>query len=351
MHKQFLLEALDQAWLGRGRCAPNPSVGAVAVRDNSIIARAYHQGAGTPHAEQLLIQSCDQDLAGTTLYVTLEPCNHWGKTPPCVDAIVEAGFAQVVYAYSDPNPLIKQNDTPALLREYGIDVVHFPLAEIDAFYQSYRHWLLTEKPWVTVKMAQSLDGKIAGRGGEPVLLSNETCSQFTHQQRVHSDVLLTSVNTIINDDPRFDARLEGIITKKDLAIIDSSLRLPLNAKIFSTAAHIHVYHDAGYSSKSLRPCQYHPTAAHQQGLDLAAIIAHLGQLGYHDVWVEVGAKLFAALHQASLVNRSFIYLVPKVLGENALSGYDGQQIFKRRHQATWQSQEDNSILCLDWLED
>jgi len=137
MHEPFMHAALKQARLKRGFTAPNPAVGAVAVLDGNIIAQASHPGMGQPHAEQLLLKALPDDCSNISLYVTLEPCNHWGRTPPCVDGLIARKFKQVVYAYRDPNPLVAANNTPALLTEQGIDVVHYPLPEIDAFYESY----------------------------------------------------------------------------------------------------------------------------------------------------------------------------------------------------------------------
>ena len=209
MHKEYLLSALEQAKLGRGLCAPNPSVGAIAVQHDKIIAKAWHPGAGLPHAEQILLTRMPPSCQDVTLYVTLEPCNHWGRTPPCVDAIIAHKIKRVVYAYADPNPVVSVNNSPKILAEHGIEVLHFPLPEIDRFYQSYHHWLLTHKPWVTVKIAQSLDGHIAGSQGVRVSISNSACSGFTHKQRKDSDVILTTSRTILQDNPLLTARLPG----------------------------------------------------------------------------------------------------------------------------------------------
>src|SRR3990167_3715293 len=178
MHKDFMLAALDLVWLGRGICSPNPSVGAVLVHNQQIIAKAFHPGAGQLHAEQLVLDQLPADgLTNLTLYVTLEPCNHWGRTPPCVDAIINHRIDKVVFAFRDPNPLVVKNNTPHLLEEKGIEVIHYPLPEIDLFYQSYQYWFDTKRPWVTAKIAQSLDGKIGGFNGERLRLSNAECAR------------------------------------------------------------------------------------------------------------------------------------------------------------------------------
>lgn len=347
MHKHFMLAALEQAWLGRGSCAPNPSVGAVAVHEGEIIAKSWHRGAGTAHAEQLVLEQIPPGLKNLTLYVTLEPCNHWGKTPPCVTGIIQYGVSKVVYGFTDPNPLVAANNTPQLLKDKNIEVVHYPLPELSNFYQSYCFWLQTKKPWVTAKIAQSLDGKI-GRNDSRVYLSNEGCAGFTHQNRLTTDVILTTAKTIKADDPLLNARVNGKEQNKILAILDSRLTLPENAKVFSTAARCHIYHDEKYQVERLKPnCIYHPVPAKHGLLDLSFIINHLGELGYHDVWVEAGGQLFSALHQAKLVQRTYLYISPQVLGNQAVSAFNEETIFKNKLNISWQIKTDNVIACID----
>lgn len=352
MHEQFMLAALEQAWLGRGACAPNPSVGAVAVQFGKIIAQSWHHGAGTAHAEILLIEQLPKNCSDVTIYVTLEPCNHWGKTPPCVDAIINSGIKSVVYAYADPNPVVSANNTPALLNQQGISVLHYPLPEIDHFYESYRHWTLTHKPWVTVKLAQTFDGKIAGKLGARTLLSNSLCFEFTHKNRLHSDIILSSARTINQDDPLFNVRLLSCQRDKPIAIIDSQLTLNKQAKVRANSTHCHVYHaDECLQINLDANCSYHAIPTHAGQLDLNAVINHLGHLGYHDVWVEVGAKLFEALHKTGLVNRTYVYLVPKILGEASTNAYGGFNIFNHASKLTWLAMGDNMIAQFDWQEE
>ena len=353
MHEQFLQAALDQAWLGRGLCAPNPSVGAVAVLSGKIIAQSWHSGAGTPHAEILLLADLPERCPDVTIYVTLEPCNHWGKTPPCVDALIRHGVKKVVYAFSDPNPLVRGNDTPALLRQHGIAVVHHPLPEIDRFYQSYQHWTLTHTPWVTAKLAQTFDGKIAGPLGARASISNAQCSVFTHEQRRHTDIILTTAATINQDDPQLNVRLEGHHATKHVAIIDSQLKLNPKARVLSEAKHCHVYYDHANPNNPhhANATFYRMPALAQDRLDLSAVIHHLGHLGYHDIWVEAGGTLFSALHEARLVNRTYVYLVPNILGELATPAYRDFNLYHAPAALTWQPLGDNMVVRFDWQED
>lgn len=350
MHEQYLLAALQQARLGRGQCAPNPSVGAVAVQRGEIIAQAWHQGAGTPHAEQLLLAQFAPKTPGVTLYVTLEPCNHWGRTPPCVEAIIAHGIEHVVFAFLDPNPIVANNNTPEQLRSHGVQVTYFPVPEVTSFYESYRHWVCTGKPWVTVKMAQSFDGKIAGPHGVRYSLSNSLCEQFTHERRGQSDVILTSARTVFHDNPKMTARLDGIERGKTVAIIDSQLSLDTKAKVFSIARHCHIYHTCT-PVRFNADCEYHLMPEKNGTMDLAAVIHHLGSLGYHDVWVEVGGTLFSALHRQRLVDRTYLYLVPTVLGESALSAYQQEGVLGMPHSISWHEKGNNMIVRMDWQEE
>lgn len=344
-----MLAALEQAWCGRGNCAPNPSVGAIAVYNNQIIARACHSGVGMPHAEQLILQQIPKGLGNIILYVTLEPCNHWGRTPPCVAAIIEHGISQVIYGFHDPNPIVANNSTPLLLRQGGVDVMHFPLREIDQFYASYYHWMLYKTPWITAKIAQSLDGKIAKTRNYQYKLSNTDCNIFTHQQRSHADAIMTTATTIIIDNPKLNVRLHNTEKSKPLIILDNNLKLSKEFQALQYARYCHIYYNEGYSVKRQLPnCTYHAAPSINGLLDLNFIIKHLGALGYHDIWVEAGGILFSALHKENLVQRTYIYIIPKFLGENAIAAYHGINVSICPTQVSWHIKADNIIACLDW---
>lgn len=350
MHKEYLLSALEQAKLGRGRCAPNPSVGAVAVQHGQIIAEAWHPGAGFPHAEQILLTRIPPSCQDVTVYVTLEPCNHWGRTPPCVDAIIAHKIKRVVYAYADPNPLVSANDSPTILREHGIEAIHYSLPEIDRFYQSYHHWLHHHKPWVTVKIAQTLDGHIAGAHGTRSFISNALCADFTHKKRKDSDVILTTSHTILQDNPQLTSRLPGQeIVRKPLAVLDRSLRLKHAVQALQMAQQGIIYYDEAHLLDYQHAgCAYYSVPVQDRHLDLSAVIGHLGSLGYHDLWVEAGSELFTALHQAGLVNCTHIYIAPKLLGNTGLPLYANMDAFTSAQTLSWQIMDDNVMLTIDW---
>lgn len=350
-HDHYLRIALEQAKLGRGHCAPNPCVGAVAVRSGEVLAKGFHTGPGAAHAERVVLSQLNQGLTEVTLYVTLEPCNHWGRTPPCVDAILDYGIKQVVYAYADPNPLVVQNCSVEALKAHGISVQFHPLAEINAFYESYAYWIQTQKPFVTVKLAQSLDGKIAGESGKPVMLSNVSCARFTHEHRASTDCILTTAETILKDSPAMTARLDGEETGKVIAILDRNLRLPADALVFQKARTVLVYHDEVHRvSNPVQNSHYIPIPVLEKTnqLDLNLVFQELGQRGMHDVWVEAGARLFNALHLEERVQRTYLYFTPHVLGSKSVGAYMDEAVFQRRHSVSWRVFEDNGLLCLDW---
>ncbi|KTC97916.1 riboflavin biosynthesis protein RibD [Legionella geestiana] len=350
MHEQYLLAALEQAWLGRGRCAPNPAVGAVAVANGHILAKAFHPGAGQAHAEVLLLAQFPSGTPEVTVYVTLEPCNHWGKTPPCVDALIRHGVSRVVYGYRDPHPLVAHHNTPELLSAAGIEVIFCPLPEIDEFYTSYCHWVQSGLPRVTVKTAQTFDGRIAGHGGKAIHITNDSTDRFTHTQRLYADVILSTARTIATDNPALNARLDGRIHGRPVAILDSQGTMSVNARLLETASHVYLFHRKDACVPAHPRISAYPVPGEGEFLDLRAVFAKLGELGFQDVWVEAGATLFASLHREALVARTYLILVPRVLGESAVAAFTDADIFARPHTVSWQESGNNMIACFDWQE-
>lgn len=344
-----MLAALDEAKRFRGYCAPNPSVGAIAVKGQDVLARAAHQGAGSAHAEINLLDQLDGDLRDVHLYVTLEPCNHWGRTPPCVKHIIERKVGKVIYGFADPNPVVQQNNTPKILKDNGVDILYCPLPEIDQFYQSYLYWTRYNRPWVTAKMAISLDGRIATKGNKPFPLSNEQCCTFTHQQRNHSDIILTSAATIMADDPFLNVRIGEQTIGKPLAIIDKNLIVPKAAKAIHAAKKVLQFHQSEANVERAVTKQHFSVSSNRDGLDLDAVIDLIGEQGYHDVWVEAGGRLFTYLHQNKLVQTTYLYVTPHVLGDQAIPAFPNLLNWtEEKPTVHWQVQSDNAILRLDW---
>jgi len=320
LSSHFLLKALSLAEIQRGSCAPNPAVGAVIVDEcGNILSTGYHRGPGTCHAEVDALNQLKTPSTGKAIYVTLEPCCHWGRTPPCTEALIQAGIKRVVYGYTDPNPLVTGKGIK-LLRAAGIECELFPLPEIGNFYQSYHYWHTTKKPFITAKIALSLDGKIAGKNGERRQITGKELNEFTHARRQKSDAILTTSRTIIHDNPQLNARYKNNITAKPLYILSRKLDLPLDAKIFSTAKSITIFHShqvdknqtAPFLAKNARCIAVNETT---DGLCLEEVISVIGKDGIHDLWVEAGGACFSAFVEQKLAQRLLIYVAPIWIGE------------------------------------
>jgi len=322
-HETYLRRALQWAQRGRGFCAPNPAVGAVVVKDGHIVAEGYHHGVGKPHAEVETLRTLTSEIChNAILYVTLEPCCHYGLTPPCTDLIIERQLQRVAYGYIDPNPQVFGSGHKALVKA-GVACEHIPLQEINDFYRSYHYWRKHKRPYVTAKLALSLDGKVAAAGGAPFTLTGVASAHFTHKQRLHADGILTTARTILCDDPMMNVRLPSKITAKPLFIIDRQLHTPDWAKIWQTASSVTLFHspEAKPNEFQRRQARCIPIAEGPQGLELDKILTFLGEQGLHDVWLEAGPRAFYGFLQHKLLNRAYLLYAPKALGEHAISAF------------------------------
>jgi diaminohydroxyphosphoribosylaminopyrimidine deaminase/5-amino-6-(5-phosphoribosylamino)uracil reductase len=360
----YLSQALELAKKRIGFCAPNPSVGALVVNSqDEIIARGYHFESGAPHAEVEAINNLnDIQLAkeatlkslndihlakGATLYVTLEPCCHWGKTPPCTDLIIKSGIKRVVYGYKDPNPIIAGKGALAL-EAAGIRCDYIAPENIQSFYAAYHHWMMTKRPFVTAKIAMTLNGKIAGPNGERKQITGIEAQEFTHDQRKKSDAILTTANTIISDNPQLNVRHSHEVIPKPIYILDSELKTPLSANIFTTSKSITLFHKKtvdpekkqAFQAKGARCIEVDNTS---KGLVLTQILDHIGAEGMHHLWIEAGGTLFAALLTEHLIQCAFIYVAPQWMsGKSAFP--DHFSFEPANHTIRWVSMG-NDVLC------
>ena len=337
---QFLLQALEEAKKRKGQTAPNPSVGAVVAMGETVLATGYHLQAGAPHAEVMALGRAKNLPAGATLYVTLEPCCHQGKTPPCTDLILDNKLKRVVFGFVDPNPVVAGKGQ-MLLQKAGIECTQRPLPEIDEFYRSYAYWTKTKLPYVTGKLALSLDGKIAGPQGRPVKITGEALDRFTHLHRKHADALLTTVRTILKDDPQLNVRFDGEVLKKNLYILDQRLELPLSAKVFATAEKLTVFCGPDAPADARRRLggvgvEVSEIPLDGGKLDLKAAIRKIGMDGKHDLWVEAGGRLFSTLIDQQLLQKALIYVSPQSLGLDAYPAFRKEiPGFARAVSAVW----------------
>jgi diaminohydroxyphosphoribosylaminopyrimidine deaminase/5-amino-6-(5-phosphoribosylamino)uracil reductase len=318
---EYLKTALTLAEIRKGFCAPNPCVGAILVKNDRIIAKGYHQASGSPHAEVDAINKVDASLIqDATLYVTLQPCCHTAKkTPPCTDLIIKSGILKVVYGFRDPNPAVN-SCADKILRNAGIECIHHPLALIDNFYVSYAFWWKHKRPFTTAKLAMSLDGKIAGENGKRIQLTGDIAQQFTHQQRKHTDAILT-------------CRIDGNTYKKPLYILDTHLSTSISANVFNSAEPITIFHNISVNKKEQDrfrkyDIRFFPIKNNTNDLDLLEILKQIGQDGIMDLWIEAGGKSFQSFVQNNLLQHAFIYVAPIWLGGNTQSAFTSSEPLK-----------------------
>ncbi len=351
-NQHYLQQALQQASINRGFCSPNPAVGAVIVNQaGQVIAQGTHRGPGTPHAEVDAIRQLSTIPPSATIYVTLEPCCHFGRTPPCTNAIIEAGIKKVIYGYKDPNPIVAGKGEK-ILHEAGVECELYQTPEIDAFYESYAYWHHTKKPWVTAKLAMTLDGKIAGAAGQPIKITGDETNQFTHQQRKLHDAILTTAKTILADDPQLNARIGETTIAKPIYILDRELRLPLDSRILTTAHSITVFYAASTNTSSLEALQKAgvkciAVRTVDSRLDLAEVVSAIGTDGVHDLWIEAGGACFAAFHQAKLLNKSLIYIAlhTQMNGQHA---FTSQMDFREAKKITYKQIGNDNLCEMRW---
>lgn len=356
-HISYLALALKLAEIRRGFCAPNPAVGAVVVKDQRVLATGYHWACGHPHAEvEALTRLTPEETRGATLYITLEPCCHWGKTAPCTDLIIERGIQEVFYGYRDPNPKVAGKGE-AILRRAGISCREISFAPLVAFYKSYRYWWQTGQPFVTAKLAMSMDSKIAAAHGAPVSITGDRLRQYTHEQRKSSDAILTTAVTINRDNPQLNIRLENETFSKPIFILDSHLTLSMTAKIFETAQRIVLFHQSQPDEVRLQQLRNLNVTCieiehDQHGLNLRQVLDYIGKQGVHDLWIEAGGKCFQSFLAANLLQRALIYIAPKLLGASALNAFTAEQdILTQAKNIRWQGFGKDVMCEIDYVDE
>ena len=322
--ERFMKAALREAKKGLGRTSPNPAVGAVVVRDGQVIARGYHKKAGSEHAEIAALKKLP-DRAGPkdTLYVTLEPCNHTGKTPPCTLAILEKGIKKIIVGMDDPNPKVAGGGI-AFLRDQGVEVKAGLLEkECRQLTEVFIKFITTDRPFVMVKSALTLDGWTATSTGHSQWITGERSRRFVHQLRDRVDAIMVGSGTVLSDNPRLTTRLYRGHGKDPMRIVlDSHLGIPLSAQILNHAssADTVIVHGESIGSDKARPFQAKngvstlPCAEKEGRIDLEALLGTLGSLSISSLLVEGGARLMGSLIRENLVDKCFLFFAPKILG-------------------------------------
>ena len=315
----YMRLALELARRGEGWTRPNPMVGAVLVKNGQIIGQGWHERWGEPHAERNALSACTQSPQGATLYVTLEPCCHQGRQPPCTQAILEAGITRVVVGSHDPNPLVCGKGLEQL-RAHGVEVETGVLKEAcDTLNQIFFHFIRTRRPYVILKYAMTLDGKIATRTGLSQWITGPEARAQVHRDRHRCAAIMAGVGTVLADDPLLTCRMpEGRNPVR--VVCDTHLRTPLTARLVQTAREVPTllatccsdrgrwapYQDAG--------CELLPLPQREGRVDLGALLAELGKREIDSVLVEGGGTLNWSMLEQGLIQRVYAYVSPMLLG-------------------------------------
>lgn len=336
--EQFMKRAIELAKQGAGWTAPNPLVGAVVVKNGRVIGEGYHRKYGELHAERNALAACTEDPAGATLYVTLEPCCHYGKTPPCTEIIIEKKIAKVVIGSRDPNPKVAGKGA-RILREHGIEVVEDYMREAcDALNPVFFHYITTKTPYVVLKFAMTLDGKIATRTGASKWITGEAARNHMHQLRGRYAGILAGIGTVLADDPMLNCRIDGAHQPLRI-ILDSHLRIPMGSRLVRSAKEypllivcnestrdreegtnrIQKLEEAGAKVWTLPEKNGHP--------DLNVLMQRLGEEKIDSVLIEGGGTVNEAALKAHIVHHVYAYIAPKIFGgEDAKTPVEGSGI-------------------------
>lgn len=345
------MEALRQAAQGKGSCAPNPAVGAVLVRQGVAVAQGFHAGPGQPHAEVNALADYEGPVDGSTLYVTLEPCCHWGRTPPCTDLILKRKIPHVIFGHLDPNPVVAGKGS-AQLAAAGIAAEYRPLPEIAAFYRSYDHWTSHRTPWVTAKLALSLDGKSAAIPGR-LRLTGEEAAAFTHEERRQADAILTTAQTVIADDPQMNARVGEERMAKTIYVIDRDLKTPLSAQLISHNQKVTLFcgeeasfeTEARWQEKGVSILRL-PTVRGR--FDWRTIFQRIGETGAHDLWIEAGGTTFSELLSGGHLQRAFLYIAPCIVGPAGIAAFEQPVSLASAASVRWRSLGKDVVCEILW---
>jgi len=319
-HEAYMRKAVSLAAKGKGFVSPNPMVGAVIVKNDRIVATGFHRIFGGPHAERNAILKCSsEDLSGASLYVTLEPCSHHGKTPPCTDIIISSGITSVIVGQIDPNPLVKGKGIKQL-RHAGISVYTGVLENQCArLNEVFTKFMTENQPYVTLKIAQTLDGRIATKTGESKWITGQKSRRRVHRLRREHDAVLVGISTVIQDDPMLNVRhVKGSTSRM---VFDSRLRIPLKSNIVRTAGEIRtiiVTTDQKDTAKenALRSakCQVWTMPVQNGMISIPAFTAYAAKQGFSSIMVEGGSRMHTAFLKHCKADRIVVFTAPRIFG-------------------------------------
>lgn len=326
VHEKYMQECLTLAKKGIGYVSPNPMVGCVVVKNGKVVGRGYHKKFGQPHAEANALLEAGNRAVGSTLYVNIEPCSHFGKTPPCADLIISKKVKKVVVAMRDPNPLVNGNGIKKL-RDAKIDVIEHVL-EADAkklneiFVKSVKH----KMPFVTLKIAETLDGRIADSTGDSKWITNSQSQKYAHELRAQHDAILVGANTVIKDNPQLNVRhVKGNNPLR--VVIDGRLTSPINSKLFKDAANTVVFTSVEtFNRKKTQIAQLErqgvivlKLSGKSNQISLGQAMKQLHKMNISSILVEGGANILSQFINEKLADRLAVVIAPKILGDGTQS--------------------------------
>jgi diaminohydroxyphosphoribosylaminopyrimidine deaminase/5-amino-6-(5-phosphoribosylamino)uracil reductase len=331
--ERYIRLALKLARKGLGATSPNPMVGAVVVKGNTIVGQGYHHRAGEPHAEILALRQAGAKARGATLYLNLEPCDHFGRTPPCTRAILQAGIRRVVAGMKDPNPLVSGGGIRRLRRagvRVDVGILEKECRELNAPFCKY---ITRKRPFVTLKAAASLDGKVATRSGDSRWISSETSRNYVHRLRQAMDAVMVGIGTVLKDDPLLTVRLPGGGKSRQplRVIVDSRLRIPLHSQLVRTAGQ---YPTLVATTQAASLSRMRRLAAANVGVatiakdvrghvSLSGLMKELARRGVVSLLLEGGSTLNASALREGVVDRLLFFLAPKIIGGQGAPGVIG----------------------------
>jgi diaminohydroxyphosphoribosylaminopyrimidine deaminase/5-amino-6-(5-phosphoribosylamino)uracil reductase len=347
-----MARALELAARGSATTQPNPRVGCVIAKDGRIIAEGWHERAGGPHAEVAALRALQSSPGGlasardSTVYTNLEPCSHHGRTPPCSDALVSARVARVVFSIPDPNPKVAGRGA-VLLTQAGIKV-DIGLLEVEAeelnagFLKRMRHGT----PFVRVKVGMSLDGRTALANGQSRWITSEAAREDVQHWRANSAAVLTGIGTVLADDPQLNVRLPDVVRQPIVVVLDAKARTPPVARLFNGGGSVVVFTNSNSAagSDALRQKGARVEAvAGADSLDLAAVLANLGEMEVNEVLVEAGPTLTGALVRERLADELLLYIAPKLLGPQGRPLFDLPQLEDLQQAQTFEILETRQV--------
>jgi diaminohydroxyphosphoribosylaminopyrimidine deaminase/5-amino-6-(5-phosphoribosylamino)uracil reductase len=334
--RRFMQLALTLGRRGLGRTWPNPAVGAVVVKDGIIVGRGWTQPGGRPHAEVEALRRAGEAARGAMFYVTLEPCSHFGKSPPCADAVIAAGVSRVVSAIEDPNPQVAGQGT-AKLRAAGVSV-ETGLCAREAAHDHAGHFrrIRDKRPHVILKLAISADDRIAAAGHQPVAITGETARTRVHLLRAQCDAILVGIGTVLSDDPLLNCRLPGMEARSPVRVVlDSALRIRLDSRLLHSARHTPLWLMASETAEAASAARLGAAGAQvirlapvadvpgsPPGLDLKTVLHALSERGITRLLVEGGSRVAAAFVAADLADEIWLLRGPEPIGEGGVAALD-----------------------------